>query len=201
VIAFEEMGAIALQTVKVHGLSPYHENCRLPRIVLSTLDSINSTNLRHENRFAGRNMNNHTSDFEISFPTLVDLLEWRASNHPDRLAYCYLPNGQTEGTHLTYGNLIKARAIAAVLQQQVQPGDRALLLYPPGQDFIIAFVGCLYAGVSRCPFHRVLASMICLRAIAVDAQAAVALTTSSVQTGLDHHSHVHWDWRKCFIGD
>ena len=33
------------------------------------------------------------------------------------------------------------------------PGDRALLLYPPGLDFIPAFFGCLYAGVIAVPAY------------------------------------------------
>ena len=53
---------------------------------------------------------------------------------------------------MTYGELDRrARVIAARLQLELQPGDRALLVYPPGLDFIAAFFGCLYAGVVAVP--------------------------------------------------
>ena len=32
-------------------------------------------------------------------------------------------------------------------------GDRALLLYPPGLDFIVGFFGCLYADVVAVPTY------------------------------------------------
>ncbi len=42
-------------------------------------------------------------------------------------------------------------AIAAELQTLAPPGERALLLFPPGLDFISAFFGCLYAGIVAVP--------------------------------------------------
>ena len=36
-------------------------------------------------------------------------------------------------------------------RRAITPGERALLLYPPGLDFIAAFFGCLYAGVLAVP--------------------------------------------------
>src|SRR5688572_32396069 len=40
-----------------------------------------------------------------------------------------------------------ARAVGGVLQEEVPAGARALLLYPPGLDFIPAFFACAYTGV------------------------------------------------------
>ena len=42
-------------------------------------------------------------------------------------------------------------AIAAELQDRTVPGERAVLLFPPGLDFISAFFGCMYAGVIAVP--------------------------------------------------
>jgi acyl-CoA synthetase (AMP-forming)/AMP-acid ligase II len=47
----------------------------------------------------------------------------------------------------------RARAIAAALQDRARPGSRALLVYPPGMDFITGFLGCLYAGVLPVPTY------------------------------------------------
>ena len=45
--------------------------------------------------------------------TLLDILTDRRQNQPDRQAYIFLENGETESGSLTYGELDKqARAIA-----------------------------------------------------------------------------------------
>ena len=61
-------------------------------------------------------------------------------------------------------------------------GERALLLYPPGLDFISAFFGCLYGGVVAVPVYppRRNRSLERIQAIADDADAKVALTTDTV---------------------
>jgi acyl-CoA synthetase (AMP-forming)/AMP-acid ligase II len=45
----------------------------------------------------------------------------------------------------------QARAIGAMLQTCSAGGDRVLLLYPTGLEFIAAYFGCLYAGVIAVP--------------------------------------------------
>ncbi|MFM7793742.1 MAG: AMP-dependent synthetase, partial [Microcystis panniformis] len=51
------------------------------------------------------------------FSTLVELLRYRASSQPERIAYIFLRDGEIEEARLTYGELDqKARAIAAHLQ-------------------------------------------------------------------------------------
>src|SRR5262249_27100361 len=73
---------------------------------------------------------------------------------PDAPAFCFLTDGETEGPRLTYAELDRAaRAIAAALYDVAGPGDRALLLYPPGLEFIAAFFGCQYAGVVPVPAY------------------------------------------------
>src|SRR5262249_462150 len=43
--------------------------------------------------------------------------------------------------------VLAARSVAAKLGEHCAPGERALLLYRAGLDFIVAFLGSLYAGV------------------------------------------------------
>ncbi|KAB8320091.1 hybrid non-ribosomal peptide synthetase/type I polyketide synthase [Tolypothrix campylonemoides VB511288] len=114
--------------------------------------------------------------------TLVDLLRYRSVHQPNKLAFTFLHDGEAESDSLTYQQLdSKARAIAAKLQSLVSVGERALLLYPPGLEFIAAFFGCLYAGVVPVPAYppRRNQKMTRLQAIVSDAQASLALTTSS----------------------
>src|SRR5690348_18477075 len=84
--------------------------------------------------------------------TLVRLLRGRAESQPQQIAFTFLVDGERADDHLTYGELDRrARSIAAALQDRTPPGSRALLLYPPGYDYIAAFFGCLYAGVLAVP--------------------------------------------------
>lgn len=80
--------------------------------------------------------------------TWIELLQERARSQPDKTAFIFLGNGESETASLTYTQLERrSRAIAAYLQSFLEKGDRALLLYPPGLDFIAAFFGCLAAGI------------------------------------------------------
>jgi len=117
------------------------------------------------------------------FSTLVDLLRIRATEQPERLAFTFLVDGEDEVSELTYRELERqSRAIGAILQEAVPVGERALLLYQPGLEYVAAFFGCLYAGVIAVPAYppRPNQSLLRLQAIVADAQAKVVLTASSV---------------------
>ena len=122
--------------------------------------------------------------------TLCDLLNWRATHQSDRLAYTFLANGKTEAAKLTYGELDdRVRAIAARLQSLNALGERALLLYSPGLEFIAAFIGCLYAGVIAIPAPppdpaRLKRTLPRLQAIASNARASVILTSACISEQL-----------------
>jgi acyl-CoA synthetase (AMP-forming)/AMP-acid ligase II len=91
-----------------------------------------------------------------------------------------------EGAHLTFASLdAQARAIGALLQSYAATGERALLLYPAGLEFVAAFFGCLYAGTIAVPLPppnpaQPLRTLPRLRTIVSDAQPSVVLTTSSI---------------------
>ena len=77
----------------------------------------------------------------LSLITLSHLLHYRALQQPNQLAYTFLADGKEEEVSLTYQELDqKARAIAILLQNLKAPGQRALLLYPPGLEFIAALL-------------------------------------------------------------
>ncbi len=137
-----------------------------------------------------------------SFATLVEMLRQRASSTPDKTLYIFLADGETDERPLTYGQLdARARQIASLLQQQGSVGDRALLLYPPGLDYIAAFFGCLYAGWIAVPSYppRRNRHDARLQAIMDDAQAKVVLTDEDTyqdrQSRIDHMpdlAAMHW---------
>src|SRR6185295_19609161 len=114
---------------------------------------------------------------------LIQLLQERVQRHPFQLAYTFLTDGETDEVNLTYEQVDRrARAIAAWLQALRVEGERVLLLYPPGLEYISAFWGCLYAGAIAVPAYppRQNRSLLRLQAVAADAQASLALTNSSL---------------------
>ncbi|WP_171074144.1 non-ribosomal peptide synthetase [Nonomuraea basaltis] len=119
--------------------------------------------------------------------TLAWLLRWRATHQPERVGYVFLADGAGAEHPLTYAALDRrARAIAVQLRSAgVAEGERALLLYPPGADFLAAFFGCLYAGVVAVPtfppdplrFDRTLPRLL---TTVTDARPAVVLTIAAL---------------------
>ena len=129
-----------------------------------------------------------TARVEAGVTTVAGLLRARAAERPEQVAFTFLADGEAEGARLTYAASSTAgrAAIAAALAASVAPGERALLLYPPGLDFIAAFFGCLYAGVVAVPAYPPRANAARsprLRAIARDAPPRAALTTAAILAG------------------
>ena len=124
---------------------------------------------------------------QIDANTMMDLLVAQAATYADQTAYVFLDDreGQTEWTYALLER--RARAIAARLQLELQQGDRAILVYPPGLDFIAAFFGCIYAGVVAVPatYPKPRRPMPRLSRIAIDCDAHVALSTAATLTTLD----------------
>jgi acyl-CoA synthetase (AMP-forming)/AMP-acid ligase II len=118
--------------------------------------------------------------------TLVELLGERVRRSPERLIYVFLRDGETEASRLSIGELDRrAKAIASALQRLNARGERALLFYPTGEDFVSAFFGCMYAAVVAVPVPppspaRLARALPRMQAIVHDAQARLVLTTSRV---------------------
>ncbi len=86
------------------------------------------------------------------FSSLVTLLAHRAETQPDDRAYLFLSDRGTEEAALTFSQLHDAaQALAAQLTKIAKPGDRAILVFPPGLEFLVAFFGCLIARVIAVP--------------------------------------------------
>ncbi|MRH91807.1 AMP-binding protein [Nocardia sp. SYP-A9097] len=85
---------------------------------------------------------------------LPEVLRRRAVAEADRTAYIFLDDNGEETAALSYGELhARALAVAAELESRCAPGDRALLVFPQCPEFIIAYFGCLYAGVVAVPLN------------------------------------------------
>jgi acyl-CoA synthetase (AMP-forming)/AMP-acid ligase II len=164
---------------------------------------------RHQSIFQPRSkcaeMAAHSRQAEFTGASLVELLRLRAAVQPREVAYTFLRDGEHEADVMTYEALDRlSRAIAVRLQLWCRPGDRALLLYPPGLEFISAFFGCLYAQVVAVPTYppnltRADRAAPRLRAIAADARPLAVLSTRELMDALTDASetfsasrHVEW---------
>ena len=89
---------------------------------------------------------------ETAYGSMVELLRARAAEQPDERAYIFLSGRGGEEASLTFSELERrASALAAQLVLLGERGERALLMFPPGLDFIVAFFGCLIAGMIAVP--------------------------------------------------
>jgi amino acid adenylation domain-containing protein len=87
-------------------------------------------------------------------PTILHRLRDHASQRPDALALSWLNEAGARTEQLTYAQLARrVDATAAGLRSATRPGDRAILLYGPGLEFVTAFLGCLAAGVVAVPAY------------------------------------------------
>lgn len=129
-----------------------------------------------------------TEVMAVARDTLVDLVREQGDRLGDAVFLRYLLTGDVLGPAalLTYSDLVRrASGIAATLQRQGSAGDRALLLYPSGVEFVAAYVGCLFAGIVPVPVYppdlakpeRAHAK---LRGIVTDCDARLALTTAEL---------------------
>ncbi len=130
--------------------------------------------------------------------TLVDLAESQAAQRPDDPLYLMLSEEGEVASRCTFADLDRqAKAIAAALQERQFSGRRAVLVYPPGLDFLYAFFGCLYSGVVPVPVYpprlaksyakpdAADADLAAFRGIFANAEPAAVLTTRSIRAKAD----------------
>lgn len=128
---------------------------------------------------------------------LVELFEARVSTDADRLCHTFLCDGESDAATATFAQARKrALAVAAGLQAIAPAGDRALLVYPTGLEYIDAFFGCVHAGIVAVPAYptddeRLPAAMPRLCSIARDAHPSIGLTTRALLSPLQALASAH----------
>ena len=119
------------------------------------------------------------------YASFLEVLQTRASDRPDARVFSFESSaeGSARQDSLTWGELERGvLTLGARLQQLGLEGERAVLLYPPGLEFVTAFFGCLAAGVIAVPTHapRPNRPPERIRAILDDARPRVILTTAAL---------------------
>ncbi|MCA9214042.1 MAG: fatty acyl-AMP ligase, partial [Planctomycetales bacterium] len=121
--------------------------------------------------------------FDPPFTSLPCHLRYWVEHTPDELACAFLTDGENDDIRMTFEDLDRrASAIAATLQQRGLTGKQAMLLFPPGPEFVESFFGCMYAGVVAVPAYppRRNRNKLRIESIADDSQSVAALTVSSI---------------------
>lgn len=116
-----------------------------------------------------------------SFSSILEASVHWATVAPDDRAYLFLADRGSPQAELTFSALHhRALAVATALRaQSAQPGDRALLIFPPGLEFLVGFFGCLFAGIIAVPMMppRRVALRDASTAIIADCRPRFALST------------------------
>lgn len=87
--------------------------------------------------------------------TLVEILDWHAAQHADRLHLTVLEHDATTVASMTYRELADAARQTAqgLIDAEIMPGDRVALMLPTSRDFFVAFFAVLYAGGVPVPIY------------------------------------------------
>jgi acyl transferase domain-containing protein/acyl-CoA synthetase (AMP-forming)/AMP-acid ligase II len=121
--------------------------------------------------------------YVVSF---AQILEARAERQPDDPAYTFTPDGESVAQALTYAALDRvARQIAARLQWHRLAGERVVLCFPPGLDFVAALYGCFLAKsiAIPAPYQQGRSARARLASILGDATPAAVLSTAAGVAG------------------
>jgi acyl-CoA synthetase (AMP-forming)/AMP-acid ligase II len=115
--------------------------------------------------------------------TLPEILRFRAIQTPDQTAFIFLPDGENKEEKITYLELHHtALEIAQRLSEMHMEGERALMLFPPGLEFIKALFGCFYSGVIAVPAYppRKNRSLDRIKTLVIDSGASIILSTDDI---------------------
>ncbi|HEY2942003.1 MAG TPA: GNAT family N-acetyltransferase [Vicinamibacteria bacterium] len=85
--------------------------------------------------------------------SFVDVVRARAVDDGSATAFTFVEADGAERT-MTYAELDRrARALAAMLVGRGLAGERALIVVPPGLEYVVALLGCFYGGVVAVPAY------------------------------------------------
>ena len=116
-------------------------------------------------------------------PSIADILEIRASLHPDKTCFTYMKNGDEIDRSVSFLQLHNnARGIAKQLVDVGAQNERVLILLLNGVEYVEAFFACLYSQSVAVPLYPPRDNSNLRRIIGVfqDNEPKAIITTSSV---------------------
>jgi acyl-CoA synthetase (AMP-forming)/AMP-acid ligase II len=129
-----------------------------------------------------------TVDASIGAASFPQVLAERARERQDDVAFTFL--GDVGESPLTYGELNeRAHAIGVAIRAAGGSGERAVIVYPPGLDYVAALFGCFRASAVAVPAYppdptRPERAFTRLAAIVRDAQPRLLLTIGALRDAL-----------------
>ncbi len=113
---------------------------------------------------------------------LLSVVRHWAEKKPETIAYSFT-DGEAIVSSLSYAQLWhEIRGLAGAMQNRVQPGQRILLLYPPGLDFVVGLFACHAMGAIAVPAYppRRNRKASRIRSIVSDADTRIAFSTEAI---------------------
>ena len=85
------------------------------------------------------------------FRTILHALNSHACHTGDDVAFTFLDSNESTKV-ISYRELqSQSQRVASALLRRASPADRALIACPSSIEYVIAFLGCLYAGIIAVP--------------------------------------------------
>lgn len=115
--------------------------------------------------------------------SILDVLRYRMEHTPDETAFIFLKDGESDEEVVTYRQLgDTAASLAKKMAEMNVNGKRALLLFPPGMEFVYSLFGCFFASVIAVPAYppRKNRSLDRIKKIVKDSDASIVLTTKEI---------------------
>lgn len=138
---------------------------------------------------------NKCSEAAVLFPEYIAqdanidaVLRRRAEVTPEKVAYCFLKNGEDDSVELTYGQLDRCAAhLAGQLRQRLRPGARVLLVLEPGLNYVMALFAIFKAGATAVPSFPPIGTRAISRfaSICNDCNAQLIIAEGSLQSSID----------------
>ena len=126
------------------------------------------------------------------FVPLHARLDRLAATDPDKELFSFIDGMGEKADRLTYAQLAaRAKALAQALLDAGGKGQRVLLLFTPGLDFVAAFYACLYAGAVAVPAYppdpsNLQRTLPRLKAVVTDSAASLIVTNRQILAFKDY---------------
>ena len=121
-----------------------------------------------------------------SFLSLHACLDRLANRQPDHALFSFIRSSGEKSQQMTAAQLAaRSKAVARTIRRHGGEGQRVLLLFTPGLDFVVAFYACLYAGAVAVPAYppdpsNLQRTLPRLQAVAVNSAAALVVTSGQI---------------------
>lgn len=118
--------------------------------------------------------------------TMVQVLRSRAATQANELAFVFLDHNCNVLDQTTFAALdASARSVGSKLTSRGLSGERIMMVFPSGLDFVAALFGCFYAGCVAVPAPYLIGKRAVERCAAIFKDSRPAVVLAPLQLGRD----------------